>query len=212
MAAVREHPDRVPRGLLPAPDRRLHEPHRFRRRRLPPRRQRGREALRLSRAGRSVDSRRPLADPPVGRARRRAGRALGEDPQARRRDGGAAAVEVRQHPRRAGRHARLPDGGRRRLEGPTRPAGRSRRARRLLRARLCREGTRKLRRRPAAGWGRGRRRDRGRTGAAARGARRRALVRLRPGARRCALELQGGDRTRAAAAGDAAALVPARAG
>ncbi len=65
--------------------------HRLGRRRLPPRRQRRREALRLPRAGRGLDPRRPLADPPVGRARRRAGRALGEDPQARRRDRGAAA-------------------------------------------------------------------------------------------------------------------------
>ena len=80
VAAVREHPDRVPRGLLPAADRRLHDGHRLRRRRLPPRRQRRREALRLPRAGRDLDPRRPLADAAVGRARRRAGRALGEDP------------------------------------------------------------------------------------------------------------------------------------
>ena len=33
VAAVREHPDRVPRGLLPAADRRLHDGHRLRRRR-----------------------------------------------------------------------------------------------------------------------------------------------------------------------------------
>ena len=33
VAAVREHPDRVPRGLLPAPDRRLHDRDRLRRRR-----------------------------------------------------------------------------------------------------------------------------------------------------------------------------------
>ena len=86
VAAVREHPDRVPRGLLPAADRRLHDGHRLGRRRLPPRRQRRREALRLPRAGRGLDPRRPLADAAVGRARRRAGRALGEDPPARRRD------------------------------------------------------------------------------------------------------------------------------
>ena len=82
VAAVREHPDRVPRGLLPAADRRLHDRHRLGRRRLPPRRQRRREALRLPRARRGLDPRRPLADPAVGRARRRAGRALGEDPRA----------------------------------------------------------------------------------------------------------------------------------
>ena len=33
VAAVREHPDRVPRGLLPDADRRLHDRHRLRRRR-----------------------------------------------------------------------------------------------------------------------------------------------------------------------------------
>ena len=62
VAAVREHPDRVPRGLLPAADRRLHDDHGLRRRRAPSRRQRRREALRLPRAGRGLDPRRPLAD------------------------------------------------------------------------------------------------------------------------------------------------------
>ena len=172
VAAVREHPDRVPRGLLPAADRRLHDRHRLGRRRLPPRRQRGREALRLPRARRGLDPRRPLADPAVGRARRRAGRTLGEDPAPRRRQRGAAAVEVRQHRRRARRHARLPDGRRRRLEGPARPAGRGGRPRRLLRARLAREGKGRVRRR--AGRRRQRRPggDRSRTGTPARGARR----------------------------------------
>ena len=69
---LREHPDRVPRGLLPAADRRVHDDHRLGRRRSAPRRQRRREALRLSRAGRGLDPRRPLADAAVGRARRRA--------------------------------------------------------------------------------------------------------------------------------------------
>ena len=91
---------------------------------------------------------------PVGRARRPAGRALGEDPAARRRHRGAAAVEVRQRRGRAGRHARLPHGGRRRLEGPPRPAGRGRRPRRLLRARLAREGAGGLRRRARRATGR----------------------------------------------------------
>ena len=85
VAALREHPDRVPRGLLPGADRRLHDDHRLGRSRLPPGRQRDREALRLPRAGRGLDPRRPLADPSVGHARRRAGRAVGEDPRARRR-------------------------------------------------------------------------------------------------------------------------------
>jgi hypothetical protein len=47
VAAVREHPDRVPRGVLPLADRRLHDSDRLRRRGLPPRRQRRREALRV---------------------------------------------------------------------------------------------------------------------------------------------------------------------
>ena len=54
------------------------------------------------------------------------GDALREDPEARRRHRAGAAVEVRQRRGRAGRHARLPDGGRRRLEGPPRPARRRR--------------------------------------------------------------------------------------
>ena len=62
VAALREHPDRVPRGLLPDADRRLHDDHGLRRRRAPSRRQRRREALRLPRAGRGLDPRRPLAD------------------------------------------------------------------------------------------------------------------------------------------------------
>ena len=45
-----------------------------------PRRQRRREALRLPRAGRGLDPRRPLADAALGRARRPAGRPLGEAP------------------------------------------------------------------------------------------------------------------------------------
>ena len=89
VAAVREHPDRVPRGVLPDADRRLHDDHGLGRRRPPPRRQRRREALRLPRAGRGLDPRRPLADASVGRARRPARRAVGEAPRPRRRHGGA---------------------------------------------------------------------------------------------------------------------------
>ena len=63
--------------------------------------------------------------------------------QARGRHRGAAALEMRQRRGGAGRHARLPDGGRRRLEGPARPASRGRRARRLVRARLARERARR---------------------------------------------------------------------
>ena len=118
VAAVREHSDRVPRGLLPAPDRRLHDGHRLRRPGPPPRRQRRREALRLPRAGRGLDPRRPVADPAVGRVRRAARSALGEAPQARRRDGAGPPVQVRQRRRGAGRHVRLPHGRGRRLERP----------------------------------------------------------------------------------------------
>ena len=72
VAAVREHPDGVPGGLLSAPDRRLHDGHGLRRTGLAPRRQRGREALRVPGAGARLDPRRPLADAAVGRARRAA--------------------------------------------------------------------------------------------------------------------------------------------
>ena len=110
---------------------------------------------------------------------------------------------------RPGRHARLPHGGRRRLEGPARPAGRGGRARRRLRAGLAREGAGRLRRRA------GRRRERrrgghgGRARAAAGGARRRDGVRLRPVAGGHARGLRGGDRAAGAEAGHAAALVAA---
>ena len=107
---------------------------------LPPRRQRGREALRVPRAGARVDPRRPLADAAVGRARRPAGGALDEDPAPRRRDRGGAAGQVRRGRGRAGRHADLPDRRRRRLEGPAGPAGRGGRARRGVRARERGEG------------------------------------------------------------------------
>ena len=196
VAAVREHPDGVPRGLLPAADRRLHDGHRLRRRGLPPRRQRGREALRVPRAGPRLDPRRPLADAAVGRARRRAGRALDEAPAARRRHRGGAAGQVRRGRGAARRHADLPHRGRRRLEGPARPAGRGGRARRGVRARLA-----PRRRAPSYGV-RGRRRGghRGRAGAPAGGARRRAGVRLRARAGRRGRQLRGRDRAGAAAA------------
>ena len=95
VAAVREHPDGVPGGLLSAPDRRLHDGHGLRRAGVPSRRQRGREALRVPGAGARLDPRRPLADAAVGRARRPARRALDEAAAACRRDRGGAAGEVR---------------------------------------------------------------------------------------------------------------------
>ena len=158
VAPLREHPDRVPRGVLPDADRRLHDGHRLGWARPPSRRERRREALRLPRAGRGLDPRRPLADAAVGRARRLAGGSLLEAPAPRGRDGAGAPLEVRQRRRRAGRHARLPDGGRRRLEGPARPARGDRRARRLVRARQPRAREGGLRRRA-------RRRRLGRSGA-----------------------------------------------
>ena len=104
---------------------------------LPPRRQRRREALRLPGAGARLDPRRPLADAALGRARRPAGRALDQDPAARRRDRGGAAGQVRRDRGRARRHADLPHRGRRRLEGPARPA-RSRRSSATSRSGSCR--------------------------------------------------------------------------
>ena len=66
-----------------------------------------------------------------------------------RADGTEEVLPVQVRPRRgaAGRHARLPHGGRRRLEGPARPARRGRRARRRVRARLARVREGGLRRR-----------------------------------------------------------------
>ena len=138
------------------------------------------------------------------------GVALDEAPEACGRHRAGAAVEVRQRRRRARRHARLPHGRRRRLEGPPRPAGRERRARRLVRARQPRACEGGLRRRPR------RRRLRRRGGdehgarAATRRARRRTGVRLRAVARGRPRQLPGGDRARRADARDAAALVAAR--
>ena len=163
-------------------------------RRLPPRRQRRREALRVPRAGRGLDPRRPLADAPVGRARRRARRALVEAACPRRRDGAGAPVEVRQRGGRARRHARLPDGRRRRLEGPARPPRRGGRPRRLVRARVSARRRGGLRRRDRRRRHRRRGGHGGRAGAPARGARRGARVRLRPAARGRPRALRGRDR------------------
>ncbi len=100
VAAVREHPDRVPRGVLPDADRRLHDRPRLGRPGPAPWRQRRREALRLPRGRRGLDPRRPLADPAVRRPRRLAGRALVEAPRAGRRHRADPAVEVRPRRRR----------------------------------------------------------------------------------------------------------------
>src|SRR6188508_2134408 len=166
----------------------------------------------LHRGGNGVEKRYVYLEPGEGRPRRAAGRPLDEAAQARRRHRAGAAVQVRQRRRRARRHARLPDGGRRRLEGPARPSRRARRARRLLRARQPRMGERGLRRRPRRRRRRRRGGDGGRARAAAVGARRRARVRLRARARRRDRPLQGGDRPRRAHSRDAAPVVAARTG
>ena len=75
------------------------------------------------------------------------GTQVGEDPRAQGRHARAAAVEVRRGQGRARRHARLPHGGWRRLEGPVRPAGREGGGRRREGTRLGREGEGGLRRR-----------------------------------------------------------------
>ena len=207
VAAVREHPDRVPRGLLPLAHRRLHDGDGQRRRRLPPWRQRRREALRLPRAGPRLDPRRALAHAAVGRARRPARRALEQAAAARRRQRAGAAVQVRRGRGPGRRHARLPHRRGRRLEGPAGPAGGVGGARRGLRARLAREGAVGVRGRAGRRGG-----HRGRAGAAAGRARRGQGVRLRARDGRRAGQLRGRDGPEAAAAGDAAALVAARVG
>ena len=212
VAAVREHPDRVPRGLLPPADRRLHDGGRHRRARPAPRRQRRREALRLPRAGRGLDPRRPLAHAPLGRPGRAAGRALDEAPAPRRRQRGGAAGQVRRDRRGAGRHADLPHRGRRGVEGPPRPPGRARGARRGLRARLSRAGADRLRGRARRRRGGRRGRHRRRARPPAGGPRRRAGVRLRAVARGHAGGVRGRDRPAGAAARAAAALVAGGAG
>ena len=131
----------------------------------------------------------------------------------RRRHRGAAAVEVRPDRGRARRHARLPHRGRGRLEGPARPAGR-----RPSRATSPSGSSRARRRR--AGYGVVLNDDGTADEAATEAERARQreergealVVRLRPAARGGARQLRGGDRPRAAGAGDAAALVAARAG
>ena len=211
VAAVREHPDRVPRGVLPAADRRLHDDHRLGRRRPPPRRQRRREALRLPRAGRGLDPRRPLADASLGRARRPAGRAVGEDPRPRRRHRGAAAVEVRQ--RRGRRRATCSStarpaaaAGRTGSTGPSRPSSAtsssaSSRARRRSRATASSSATTA---RPTS-----RRRRRSANGSA-RSAASALAFDFGPPLEEVLATLQGGDGARAADAREAAALVAAR--
>ena len=211
VAAVREHPDRVPRGLLPAADRRLHDGHRLRRRRLPPRRQRRREALRLPRAGRGLDPRRPLADAAVGRARRRAGRALDEDPAPRRRHRGACCRPSATRSR-SSRATCSSTARRAAAAGRTGSTGRSRRSRATSRS----GSSRARRRRPATAscsttTAAPTRRDRGRARAPARGARRRA--RRSTSARRSRRCSRAARRRPACAPpvpADAAALVAAR--
>ena len=105
----------------------------------------------------------------------------------------------------ARRHADLPHGGRRRLEGPARPAGRGGRARRGVRARLAREGAVRVRRvvvGDEAATEAERARQREERGEA-------KAFDFGPELADVAGQLRGRDRARAAAAGDAAALVAA---
>ena len=104
---------------------------------LAPRRQRGREALRLPRAGPGLDPRRPLAHAAVGRARRRAGRALDQAAAPRRRHRGGAAGQVRRGRGAARRHARS-TAPRAAAAGRTGSTGRSRRSRATWRSGSCR--------------------------------------------------------------------------
>ena len=160
VAAVREHPDRVPRGVLPDADRRVHDDPGL-----------GRRGL--HRGGNGVEKRYVYLEPGEvsihdDRWLTRPWGVLGGEPGERsekllvRADGSEerAAVEVRQRRGRARRHAGLPHGGRRRLEGPPRPPGRGGRPRRRVRPRLAREGARELRRRPRRRRHGGRRGDR----------------------------------------------------
>ena len=59
VAAIPEYPERVSGNLLSDARRRLHDDHRYRRRRQAPRRQRGREDLSPARGRRHLDPRRP---------------------------------------------------------------------------------------------------------------------------------------------------------
>ena len=100
VAELREHPLRVPRVLLPAADRALGDRRRHRRPRPAPRRQRRRRRLPLPGAGDDRHPRRPVADLPVGRQRRRAGRPRPQVDRPGRRDPRDTAEQV---PRRPGR-------------------------------------------------------------------------------------------------------------
>ena len=142
-----------------------------------PRRQRRREALRLPRAGRGLDPRRPLAHPPVGHPRRQAGR------RARRRScsaptGRASGCRRSATTSRSSRATCSSTAPRAAAAGRTRStAGRDGRARRCeagsSRREKARDGLRRRRRR------RGRDRGAPRRAGAARGARRGARLRLR---------------------------------
>ena len=213
VAALREHPDGVPRGLLPDAHRRLHDRHRLGRRRLAPRRQRRREALRLPRAGRGLDPRRPLADAAVGRARRPARASAAASCSCARTASEqvlpSKCDEVEVQPGDMLVYRTAGGGGwKDRLDRPAETVARD-----VSFGLVSREFAK-------TGYGVVLAADGSVDEAAteaertppADGARRRAGVRLRALARRHARELRGRDRPRAADAGHAAALVAARAG
>ena len=70
VAAVPEHPERVPGNVLSIAHRGLYEHHRYRRRRQASRRQRSREDLFHARRRRHLDPRRPSRQPALGHPRR----------------------------------------------------------------------------------------------------------------------------------------------
>ena len=121
VAVVRQHPLRVPRVVLPAADREVGDRRRHRRSGAAPRRQRRRRRLPVPGAGHDRHPRRPLADLPVGRQRRRARRARAQVGRPGRRHA-ARCCRSKCHdvPVLAGRRAALRHLGRRRLG---RPAG-----------------------------------------------------------------------------------------
>ena len=100
---------------------RLHAGARHRRRRVPPRRHRHREGVRLHRPGIVHRQRRPRHDPAVGDQRRPPRRLQQEDAVPRLRRAGRAAVQDRPGAGGRRRPARLPHRRRRRLGRPARP-------------------------------------------------------------------------------------------
>ena len=120
VAELHQRAERVPRVVLPAAHRALRDRRRHRRCRAAPRRQRHRRRLPVPGAGHDLHPRRSLAHLPLGRQRRRAGRARSQVDRARRRHPGGAAEQVHDVPVSRRRRAALRHLGRRRLGRPAR--------------------------------------------------------------------------------------------